>query len=72
MGVGGNVFSTYPSYLKYYGFDSGTSMAAPYVSGQIALLLEKQKDLKPNDTKNILMNFATQGNFSRGSPFHVF
>ncbi|EIE87576.1 hypothetical protein RO3G_12287 [Rhizopus delemar RA 99-880] len=60
MGVGGNVFSTYPSYLKYYGFESGTSMAAPYVSGQIALLLEKQKDLKPNDTKNILMNFATQ------------
>ncbi|CEG68030.1 hypothetical protein RMATCC62417_04365 [Rhizopus microsporus] len=59
MGVGGNVFSTLPQYKKSYGFRSGTSMAAPFVSGQVALLLEKKK-LSPKETKNILMNFATQ------------
>ncbi|PHZ14411.1 subtilisin-like protein [Rhizopus microsporus ATCC 52813] len=59
MGVGGNVFSTFPQYKKSYGFLSGSSMAAPFVSGQVALLLEKKK-LSPKETKNILMNFATQ------------
>ncbi|RCI03374.1 hypothetical protein CU098_010979 [Rhizopus stolonifer] len=59
MGVGGNVFSTYPKYLKHYGFNSGTSFAAPFVSGQIALLLA-QKKMKPEETKRVLMNFATQ------------
>jgi subtilisin family serine protease len=60
VGVGGNVFSTLPNYLKSYGFRSGTSMAAPFVSGQIALLLEKKR-LKPDEVKGLLMNFATQG-----------
>ncbi|KAI9273589.1 peptidase S8/S53 domain-containing protein [Sporodiniella umbellata] len=59
MGVGGNVFSTMPGYLKHYGFGSGTSYAAPFVSGQIALLLAKKK-MKPEETKRVLMNFATQ------------
>lgn len=63
MAVGGNVFSTLPRYLKSYGFRSGTSFSTPYIAGSVALLLSNtQKDLKPDQAKNMLMNFATQGN----------
>ncbi|KQL38733.1 hypothetical protein AN960_12185 [Bacillus sp. FJAT-25509] len=37
---------------------SGTSMATPYVAGVSALLLQSNKDLKPEDIKSILMNTA--------------
>nr|AET35424.1 SspA [Syzygites megalocarpus] len=43
MGVGENVFSTLPRNLKMYGFRSGTSTAAPFVAGQIAILLQKKR-----------------------------
>lgn len=39
---------------KNYVSMSGTSMAAPYVSGAIALLLEKHPHLSPNDVKLLL------------------
>ncbi|RCI06130.1 hypothetical protein CU098_000826, partial [Rhizopus stolonifer] len=42
MGLGGNVFSTLPCYQKSYGFRSGTSLASPYVAGQVALILQKK------------------------------
>jgi serine protease AprX len=37
---------------------SGTSMATPMVSGGIALLLEKEPKLTPNEIKKKLMNTA--------------
>ncbi|PEL09930.1 S8 family serine peptidase [Bacillus sp. AFS017336] len=48
-----------PEDYKYaYERLSGTSMATPYVAGVSALLLQSNKDLKPEDIKSILMNTA--------------
>lgn len=62
LAIGGNVFSTLPRYLQSYGFRSGTSFSTPYIAGSVALLLSNTKiDIKPDQVKNILMNFANQG-----------
>jgi len=48
-----------PSYASY-SFKSGTSMAAPQVSGVIALMLEKAPGLTPEQIENILKETADQ------------
>ncbi|GAA5802620.1 hypothetical protein HPULCUR_008092 [Helicostylum pulchrum] len=61
LAIGGDVFSTLPRYLQSYGFRSGTSFSTPYIAGSVALLLSNtQANLKPDQAKNILMNFAKQ------------
>ncbi|MEH7451570.1 S8 family serine peptidase [Gottfriedia acidiceleris] len=69
---GVSILSTVPFYVNdktvdgskpedyKYAFErlSGTSMATPYVAGVSALLLQSNKDLKPEDIKSILMNTA--------------
>jgi serine protease AprX len=42
---------------------SGTSMATPIVSGSIALLIEKYKNLKPDDIKLMLKKSAKDLNY---------
>ncbi len=44
---------------------SGTSMSTPIVTGAIALLLEKHKNLKPNDIKLMLKKSCTDLGHSR-------
>lgn len=58
-GIGGSVFSTLPHYLGDYGTYSGTSMATPYISGSIALLLQaKGLHNGPTYVTEIFQNYA--------------
>lgn len=48
-----------PTYLTSYTMSSGTSFAAPHVSGTIALMLEANSQLTPDQIKTILQETAT-------------
>lgn len=56
-----------------YILESGTSMAAPFVTGAVALLKAKKKDLTPAQVKNILTGSAIRNDANRhpheDSPF---
>ena len=53
--VAPGVFVNTTSLKNFYNITSGTSYAAPHVSGAIALLLEKNPDLTPHEIKSILI-----------------
>jgi Subtilase family/CARDB len=64
---GAGIYSTLPN--NKYGFSSGTSMAAPQVSGVVALLLSADDGLTDSQIREILTttagnNLMTTGNFS--------
>ncbi|NES64988.1 MAG: S8 family serine peptidase, partial [Okeania sp. SIO2D1] len=53
---GSNIYSTIPG--GGYGFLSGTSMAAPHVSGVAALILAENPDLSYEEVKEIILESA--------------
>jgi serine protease AprX len=47
-----------PQYLPYYTTASGTSMATPHISGVVALMLEANPQLTPDQVKSLLVQTA--------------
>ena len=54
---GSDILSTLPT--SRYGYRSGTSMAAPYVAGTLALIFAKYPDLTASEAKSLLYSTAT-------------
>jgi len=54
--VAPGVFVNTTSLKNFYNITSGTSYAAPHVSGAIALLLEKNPDFTPHEIKSVLVS----------------
>ncbi len=50
--------------VQRYAIFSGTSMSSPCTAGIIALLLEVNKNLTPQDVKDILIQTASRDNFT--------
>lgn len=63
------IFQTYPLHRvnNYYFRMSGTSMSAPVVSGAVALLLQDEPNLTPDQVKYRLMYYANKGNWNYDS-----
>ncbi|KAI9488313.1 peptidase S8/S53 domain-containing protein [Zychaea mexicana] len=61
-GIGGYLFSTLPRNMGYWGTNSGTSMACPYIAGATALYLEYLGDgaseYSNTDIRERFMNYA--------------
>jgi len=55
------IYSTLPG--EKYGYDSGTSMAAPYVAGAAAILAARDKPESKADVEAITKTIKNEGNF---------
>ncbi|KAJ2446179.1 hypothetical protein IWW43_001138 [Coemansia sp. RSA 1935] len=55
---GGNILSTYPQSMGSYTSLSGTSMAAPYVAGAVALLKQARPDITVTHIRELLVTTA--------------
>jgi len=56
---------------RNYNFTSGTSFAAPHVSGAAAILLQKKNDLQPIEVKSLLVTTTNSVSDAYGNQFPV-
>lgn len=56
-------YNTFEGINYYYGVNMGTSMAAPVVAGTVALMLEANPDLTPEEAKKHLMDGAATDDY---------
>ncbi|KAK2626598.1 hypothetical protein QTJ16_003773 [Diplocarpon rosae] len=54
LAPGGNILSTFPSFLGNWGVVSGSSQATPLIAGVAALLLEKYPSLTPMELQALM------------------
>lgn len=57
--VGNDVSTIDPAHLPYYTTSQGTSFSAPHVSGVIALMMQANPQLRPDDVVRLLRETAT-------------
>ncbi len=67
--VAPGVFVNTTSIQGGYNLTSGTSFAAPHVSGAIAILLQKNPELTPQEIKSIITSTADPVSDTFGTPF---
>jgi minor extracellular serine protease Vpr len=67
--VAPGVFVNTTSILGGYNFTSGTSFAAPHVSGAVALLLQKNPELRPDEISSIISTTADPISDTYGTQF---
>ncbi|KAG5930375.1 hypothetical protein E4U42_001620 [Claviceps africana] len=70
--IGGNVLSTLPRSMGYYGVYSGTSMACPQAAAIMALILQVRGHVDPQVMQDLLSASANPQLFNDGSKFSDF
>jgi YD repeat-containing protein len=65
---GEDILSTLPN--NQYSNMSGTSMAAPFVSGQAALIFSNNKDISTKETKNKIISYSDKLQFLLGKIYN--
>ncbi|CAE6450001.1 unnamed protein product [Rhizoctonia solani] len=64
---GGKILSTYPVKLGSYRIDSGTSQAAPFVAGSVALMLQARGKAAAKTAASMFQNAAVPVKFNKTS-----
>lgn len=59
-------------FKSYYGYSSGTSMSAPFVTGTVALMLEANPQLSPQEAREIIEQTAKTDDYMGSLPNNTY